>query len=143
MSDHEKRLNAGKDTVVIGDVSGNVGDGSVVIGPTDANGNVNLNQPMAVGRGAHAGPGSIAIGAGANAGSEIACVLVEIRKIIEQSNDVELIKASNSLVDLLKDPKQNKPKINQLWDTIKASSVLAGAIDLVDKFTSFICHVCS
>ncbi|MGD8230145.1 MAG: hypothetical protein PVI20_20380, partial [Desulfobacteraceae bacterium] len=58
-----KRLDVGKDAVVMGDVSGNVGDGSVVIGPTDNRGNVILNQPMAVGRNAHAGPGSIAIGA--------------------------------------------------------------------------------
>ena len=63
-----KRLDVGKDAVVIGDVSGNVGEGAVVIGPTDNRGNVILNKPMAVGRNAHAGPGSIAIGAGAGAG---------------------------------------------------------------------------
>jgi hypothetical protein len=35
----------------------------------DDKGNVILNQPMAIGRDAQAGPGSIAIGAGAKAGS--------------------------------------------------------------------------
>jgi hypothetical protein len=63
-----RKLNVGKDSVVIGDVSGNVGVGSVVVGPTDDRGQVILNQPMAVGRDAFAGPGSIAIGAGAGAG---------------------------------------------------------------------------
>ena len=53
--------------VVIGDVSGEVGNGSVVIGATDDRGNTILNQPMAVGRDAKAGRGSIAIGAGASA----------------------------------------------------------------------------
>jgi hypothetical protein len=37
----------------------------------DDRGNVILNRPMAVGRGAQAGPNSIAIGAGANAGGGI------------------------------------------------------------------------
>ena len=51
-------MKIGKDTVVIGNVSPNteVGDGSVVIGPIDANGNTIINQPMAVGRNAQAGP---------------------------------------------------------------------------------------
>lgn len=40
-----------------------VGDGSVVCGATDTNGNAIYNQPMAVGYGAHAGPGGISIGA--------------------------------------------------------------------------------
>jgi hypothetical protein len=64
-------LNLGKDAVVVGRVPPNsrIGDGSVVIGPTDSNGNVILNAPMAAGRCAYAGPGSISIGAGAGAGS--------------------------------------------------------------------------
>jgi hypothetical protein len=62
-------LNVGNDSVVYGRVpAGNIGNGSVVIGATDSNGNTILNQPMAVGRNAHAGPGSIAIGANAGAG---------------------------------------------------------------------------
>ena len=63
-------MKIGKDSVVIGNVPSNiqVGDGSVVIGATDSRGNTIINQPMAVGRGAQAGPGSIAIGAFADAG---------------------------------------------------------------------------
>ena len=85
----KKKIKTGKDSVVIGDVSGEVGDGSVVIGATDANGNVILNQPMAVGRNAKAGPGSIAIGAGAGAGTgaEIAMVLEQINQIVQNTNE--------------------------------------------------------
>jgi hypothetical protein len=69
MGNKSRKLDVGSDSVVIGnDVTGNVGDGSVVIGATDTRGNVILNTPMAVGRGAVAGPNSIAIGAGAGAG---------------------------------------------------------------------------
>jgi hypothetical protein len=62
-------METGKDSVVIGNVPSNirVGEGSVVIGATDANGNTIINQPMAVGRGAKAGKNSIAIGAFAGA----------------------------------------------------------------------------
>lgn len=64
-------MKVGKDSVVMGNVGerANVGDRSVVIGATDSKGNTILNKPMAVGHGAKAGEGSIAIGAGANAGS--------------------------------------------------------------------------
>lgn len=70
------KIKTGKDSVVIGDVNGEIGDGSVVIGATDNRGNTIINQPMAVGRGAKAGPGSIAIGAGASAGSNLFHLLV-------------------------------------------------------------------
>ncbi len=61
----------GADAVVIGNVpsTARIGNGSVVIGATDARGNTILTQPMAIGHGAQAGPGSIAIGAGAGAGA--------------------------------------------------------------------------
>jgi len=64
-------LNIGEDAVVMGNVSDtNIGNGAVVIGP-DNQGNINLTTPMAVGRNAYAGPGSIAIGANAGAGSVV------------------------------------------------------------------------
>jgi hypothetical protein len=64
-----KSMEVGKDAVVMGKVpaTARIGDGSIIIGPTDANGNITLTAPMAVGRNAHAGPNSIAIGAGAGA----------------------------------------------------------------------------
>jgi hypothetical protein len=83
----EKKVNVGKDSVVIGNVSGDIGDGSVVIGPTDANGNVILNHSMAVGKKAYASEGSIAIGANAGAGSEVANVIHQIKLIIDHTGD--------------------------------------------------------
>ncbi|MBF0386855.1 MAG: hypothetical protein HQL20_03250 [Candidatus Omnitrophica bacterium] len=66
----DNRFEVGNDSVVMGNVSsGKVGNRSVVVGPTDNRGNVNVNQSGAYGYGAHAGPGSIAIGAYAGAGS--------------------------------------------------------------------------
>lgn len=65
------RVVVGNDAVVMGNVTGNVGDRSVVIGATDNSGNTILTTPMAVGDNAHAGPNSIAIGAGASAGNTI------------------------------------------------------------------------
>ena len=65
-------LEVDKDSVVMGNVPPNtkVGEGSVVIGPTDNKGNTIINTPnTAIGRGAKAGPGSIAIGARAGAGA--------------------------------------------------------------------------
>lgn len=66
---HSDQVTVGNDSVSMGAGSGSVGDRSVRIGPTDSRGNTVLNQPMAVGRGAKAGPGSIAIGANAGAGA--------------------------------------------------------------------------
>ena len=60
----EPRPTVGNDSVVIGNVPHSVGDRSVFVA-TDANRNVMLNRPMAVGTNAYAGPGSIAIGSGA------------------------------------------------------------------------------
>ncbi|MCP5374936.1 MAG: hypothetical protein H6743_02430 [Rickettsiaceae bacterium] len=66
-------MEVGKDTVIIGSVPQNLkaGNGSVIIGQTDANGNTILNGSMAVGRGAKAGAGSIAIGAEAAANTKL------------------------------------------------------------------------
>jgi hypothetical protein len=64
------KMKVGRESVVMGTVPQNieVGDGSVVIGATDNCGSTNLTTPMAVGKGAFAGPRSIAIGAYAGAG---------------------------------------------------------------------------
>ena len=78
-----KKLKVGKDAVVYGDVSGDIGDGSVVVGPTDSNHNTIINQSMALGRNAKAGPGSIAIGANAGAGSDIFLLLNQLKEILE------------------------------------------------------------
>jgi hypothetical protein len=66
-------LKVGKDAVVYGNFrSVEAADGAVVVGPTGTNGRTELMQPMALGRDAQAGPGSVAIGSGARAGVQTA-----------------------------------------------------------------------
>jgi hypothetical protein len=82
-------MKIGKDAVVMGNVSPDteVGDGSVVIGPIDAQGNT-IIQPMAVGRNAQAGPQSIAIGASAGAGfntsEDLTSAVAQIQSFIDR-----------------------------------------------------------
>ena len=134
----EKKLNVGKDSVVIGNVEGNVGDGSVVIYPTDERGNVILNKSMAIGRNAHAGPDSIAIGAGAGAGSDLGVALSEIRKIIDATQDSSLIDSFGELCTELDKPKKDKSKILWLWDRIKPALTAVNVAGSVASITTFI-----
>jgi hypothetical protein len=137
----ERKLRVGKDSVVIGDVSGNVGNGSVVVGPTDSRGNTIINTPMAVGRGAYAGPGSIAIGAGAGAGSAAVLALNEIGNLIQGSGDRELIGQFIDLVGALNSDKKDKSLIQRLWAGIKDAAVLNGAISFVTQVSTFIASI--
>src|ERR1035437_6149883 len=97
-------MKIGKDAVVIGNVPPHieVGDGSVIIGATDANGNTIINQPMAVGRGAKAGPGSIAIGAFAGAGldsssGELVVDLHQLAGLVARQNNQTITAALEKL----------------------------------------------
>ncbi len=138
MTGKKRKLTVGADSVVIGRVSGSVGDGSVVIGATDERGNVILNQPMAVGRNAYAGPGSIAIGTNASAGSELTLALAELGRFIEAGGDQSLRLSFNELSVELGRPAKDRSKISRLWDLIKGSGSLNGAIGLVGKVTALI-----
>jgi hypothetical protein len=64
-------MKIGKNSVVMVLVSPDleVGEGCVIIGPTDERGNTIIDKSMAVGHGAQAGPDSIAIGAFSGAGT--------------------------------------------------------------------------
>lgn len=147
MDDNEKRLNVGKDSVVMGRVYGNVGDGSVVIGPTDERGNVILNQPMAVGRGAHSGPGSIAIGAFAGAGSTNKLAVSELVVEIDRVKD-SLGLSTEKMQDLLckletiqaitSAPQPDETKLKQVLHTLRSifeSAVGSGIILMIDRLT--------
>jgi hypothetical protein len=138
MNRNKNKLDVGRDSVVIGRVSGNVGNGSVVIGPTDERGNVILNQPMAIGRNAHASPGSIAIGAGASAGSDLGSVLDEIGKIIESTQEQNLKLSFGNLRVELEKPAKDPARISSLWEVVKTSATLNGAIGLVTRASELI-----
>ena len=138
MGANDKNLNVGDDSVVMGNVSGNVGNRSVVVGPTDNKGNTILNQPGAFGYNAHAGPDSIAIGAHAGGGSDIDLAFSEIHKIIIASKDEKLIKSFKELASELSMPKKGTSKISRLWNEIKESTVLNEALGLVMKISEHI-----
>jgi hypothetical protein len=74
MANEDNHPKVGKDSVVYGHVQHrNVGDRSVVIGPTDNRGNTILRPApggTAIGAGAKAGPYSLSVGAGAGAGAK-------------------------------------------------------------------------
>jgi hypothetical protein len=102
MNGKPQKLNVGNESTVVGNVTGVVGDRCTVVGATDANGNVNLTTPMAVGYKAEAGPGSIAIGTGAKAGvtfEQVAAELVTIRNSMSESQKAAEFQEAIDLVD--------------------------------------------
>jgi len=126
-------IKTGKDSVVIGNVSGEIGEGSVVIGATDERGNTIINQPMAVGRGASAGPGSIAIGAGASAGSNVLHLIDTLKAVPEVQNDTTLLSAIDALAKELEKRNPEPTTIQSLWSVIKASATIGGAVSLIQQ----------
>lgn len=131
-------IKTGKDSVVMGNVEGEVGEGSVVIGPTDSQGNTIINQSMAVGRGASAGPGSIAIGAGASAGSELFQLIKELKLDPAVREDAALLGRIDELHEELKKSSPDRSKVLRLWEIIHASATIGGAIGLVEKIGGLI-----
>ena len=138
-------MKIGKDSVVIGNVptDAQVGDGSVLIGATDARGNTILNQPMAVGRGAQAGPGSIAIGAFAGAGvtqRQIVEALQEdlqqYAKLVSARQDEALSREFEKLKVELQQPAPNKSAVLKAWEGVKALGNINGAHTLLVKISS-------
>ena len=138
-------MKIGKDSVVIGNVPSNiqVGDGSVVIGPTDSRGNTIINQPMAVGRGAQAGLGSIAIGAFAGAGTvqqqsrvELQASLQQFAEIVAAQNNAALAQEFEKLKSELKNPTPNRGAVFLAWEGVKAVATIDGAHNLLAKITA-------
>ncbi len=132
---NNQNLNVGEDSVVIGNVIGDVGSGSVVIGATDSKGNTIINKPMAIGKNAKAGPGSIAIGANAGSGSDVFILLDQLRQILEKNGD-----SSNDVIDLIRELKKTTPDktiIDKLWGTIKSVVIINEAVILIAKISSY------
>jgi len=130
-------MKIGKDSVVMGNVPQNieVGEGCVVIGPTDARGNTIINQPMAIGRNAQAGTNSIAIGAGANAGEgfNLVAAIHELSNLAQQSNNLHAVGHLSEISGELKKAVPDKSLILKSWDAVKAAGSIDGAYNLVAK----------
>jgi hypothetical protein len=138
-------MKIGKDAVVIGNVplKIQVGDGSVVIGATDSRGNTIINQPMAVGRGAHSGPGSISIGAFAGAGvaqqqslNDLQVSLEKFAEFVFSQNNEALTQKFEKLKTELKNPVPNRGAVLAAWEGVKAVASIDGALNLLAKMTA-------
>lgn len=138
-------MKLGRENVVMGNVPSDLemGDGNVVIGPTDSHGNTIVNNtnstPMAVGRGAQAGPGSIAIGAGANAGSavtprQVTQEQIRTAKATQDTEAVDLLEQTNTEVGK---PTPDKSILLRAWSGVQAAASIAGAYSLVKAITKF------
>ena len=135
-------MKTGKHSVVIGNVpeSSSIGEGSVVIGATDSHGNTRITTPMAVGYGAKAGPGSIAIGAFAGAGSpdlafplELQSEMQSLVNVAVQQSNQPLISAIEKLTVELRQPKPKKSAVLNSWETVKAIAAVDGAYNMLAK----------
>lgn len=141
MDEQKKNLNVGKDAVVMGDVTGNVGDRSVVIRATDNRGNVILNQQMAVGYSAQAGPESIAIGAFAGAGAAnlptVADLIIQIEKL-KESLDLSMERASEfqGLLDQFQvmnsEPQPDKSRMSKILNSLRSIAESAGGSGILE-----------
>ena len=137
-SKHKKKLIVGKDSIVIGNISGNVGDGSIVIGATDNYGNVILNKSMAVGKNAYASEGSIAIGTNAGAGSEVSSLIHQIKLIIVETGDDSVIQKFNIFQNELKKDTPDKNFIKSSWEILKNIGSVNGMIGIAEKLENLL-----
>lgn len=133
-------MKVGKDAVVMGNVpsGARIGDGSVVIGPTDSHGNTIINQPMAVGRGAQAGPGSIAIGAFAGAGvaNALQIDIQQLAELVAKQNNAALEEQFEKLKSELTNKTPNRGAVFAAWEGVKALATIDGAHNLLAKITA-------
>ncbi|MCX6716324.1 MAG: hypothetical protein NTV72_00125 [Candidatus Taylorbacteria bacterium] len=107
----------------------NVGDDNTFYG------NTVINQPMAVGRNAKAGSGSIAIGANAVAGSDIFLLLNKLKKSIAQQSDTADIE---DLVRELKKQSPDKTLVGRIWSGIKAVKWTGESVALIIQISQIL-----
>lgn len=141
MENKSRELKVGRDAVVMGNVIGAIGDGSVVIGATDDRGNVILNQSMAVGYGAFAGPGSIAIGAFAGAGSnELFSLMAQLRSAVERSGDEACLAQVEELTATLNsvNGQPNYQRALTILELLNRAATVDGVLSLVGRIRDMV-----
>jgi hypothetical protein len=133
-------MKAGKHSVVMGNVSPDleVGEGCVIIGPTDSRGNTILNTPMTVGYAAQGGSGSVVIGAFAGGGRPELSFPAEVRPAIAgliehalQRQNAELMAAIQQLAVEVRRPEPARPAFRSCWELVQTIATADGAINLL------------
>ena len=132
----------GDDNTLIGvDPPENMGSGNTIIGPTDAAGNTILNRGgVAVGRGARADGTSIAIGAGAMAGSGVFDLLSQLQCLLEDGHADEASNVAELSAELRK-PDCSPSRVRQLWAVIKVAATTNEAATLVAQIVPHLHHL--
>ncbi len=137
MDNRPRKLNVGIDSFVIGNVTGDVGNGSGVIGPTDDRGNTVINTLIAVGRRAFEGPGCLAIGAGAGsgAGASLAFLINQLSDAVALTNDPQVIDKFNELISELEGAKGtvDTAKARSILDHFRNLATLNGVRSLIER----------
>lgn len=137
MANPPRKLNVGNDSVVIGNVTGDIGNGSVVIGATDDSGNTIISTPLAVGRGAFAGPESIAIGAGAGAGvgASLPFLVNQLSDAVAKVNDPQVTARFTELIAGLagENGTVDKTKALSALGQLRNLATLNGVWGLIDR----------
>ncbi len=135
-------MEAGKFNTIIGNLppGSKIGDGNTIVNAADANGNIFYNTPMAVGYGAKAGPGSIAIGAFAGAGlpdlsfpPELQSEMESLVNVAVQQGNQQLILAIEKLTAELRQPMPKKSAALTSWEAVKAIASVDGAYSMLAK----------
>ena len=133
-------MKTGKDCVVMGNVPQNleIGDGCVIIGATDEQGNTIINQPMAIGKNSQAGVNSIAIGAGANAGggNNLVAMLNELSIFAQQSGNSSILPEIMLMLSECNKQQPDKSLILKSWEAVKALGAINGATVLLTKIST-------
>ncbi len=112
----------------------------MVIGPTDPNSNVILNKSIEVGRKSKAGSVLIVIGSGGVTGPEVKIVIaIEQRsQVVQNTNDLRLIKSFEAFCEDAKKSEQNKPILLTLWEDVNSIASLSGVIDMIIKVSVWV-----
>lgn len=135
-------MEAGKFNTIIGKLplGSKIGDGNTIVNAGDANGNVVFDTPMAVGYGAKGGPGTIVIGAFANAGLPDLSFPPEIQSEMEslvnaavQQSNQPLILAIEKLTEELRQPVLKKNAVLTSWEAVRAIATVDGAYSMLAR----------
>lgn len=125
----------GDDSVVVGNSAPRrVGNRSVYVGATDAQGNTRIDGGTAIGAGARADSASVAIGAGALAGDDaIPTKLEQLRGLLLADGHAGAAAAAGEIATELEANVPDRARIKTLWTLVKTAATANEAVLLVHE----------